>query len=159
MYGGGGLEEGGIAFRPSRGGQTMWFLDLETGLVGSCVSTRRQLWCRSCELRGASFMVEEALDRLQGLDNFVERLGLISDAAGLRGTGHVSRRPVPRSGRLQLRDGRRHVDKRGSTKLSWMCSNLWGWYGDFVVCLIDGGLVWVGEEEEGKEKGRPGQGK
>lgn len=63
---------------------------------------------------------EEALDRLQGLDNFVERLGLISDAAGLRGTGHVSRRPVPRSGRLQLRDGRRHVDKRGRRSFDGM---------------------------------------
>lgn len=61
-------------------------------------------------LRDAPACGEEALDRLQGLDNFVERLGLISDAAGLRGTGHVSRRPMPRSGRLQLRDGRRHVD-------------------------------------------------
>lgn len=86
-------------------------------------------------LRGAPAYGEEALDRLQGLDNFVERLGLISDAAGLRGIGHVSRRPMPRSGRLQLRDGRRHVDKRVRRSLNVVYSILWEWYGDFVVCL------------------------
>lgn len=76
-------------------------------------------------LRGAPACGERALDRLQGLDNFVERLGLISDAAGLRGIGHVSRRPMPRSGRLQLRDGRRHVDKWVRRSLIGMYSILW----------------------------------
>lgn len=71
----------------------MLLLDLETGLSDSCVSTRRRWYCRGFAVPLA--YVEEALDRLQGLDNFVERLGLISDAAGLRGTDHVSRRPVP----------------------------------------------------------------
>lgn len=71
-------EVGGFAFRPSRGGQTMQFVvwGLETGLSGSWVSSRRQWWCRGCAVPLGR--VEEALDRLQGLDNFVERFGLVS---------------------------------------------------------------------------------
>lgn len=99
---------------------------------------------------------EEALDRLQGLDNFVERLGLISDAAGLRDIGRLSRRPMPRSGRLQLRDNRRHVDKRGSTKFGWGVYDSLGmvWR---LRCLFGLMVVWYGWGGKGKGKGREGE--
>lgn len=119
---------------------------------------RQQCQCRGCVVPLGK--VRRLLTGFQGLDNFVEGLGLISDAAGLRGIGRLSRRPTPRSGRLQLRDNRRHVDKRGSTKFGLgLCESLW-----MVLrlrCLFGLMVVWFGWGGKGREEegeARAGQG-